>query len=129
MTIGELQGTVDKITEAARRLEAGTKGTSKHTPGEWTVLKEDDGDIWIYGNGNNRGGAMCRMLPPGSKYISGETGEVKDFLNENMCNARLIAAAPDMLDTLWTVLCQVELPLDVENMVSAAIIKATGGTL
>ena len=69
----------------------------KHTKGPWEMLHEKDGDIWVFGNQKGRS-AICRFLPPKNKYIHGETIETIDLIEENIANAKLIAAAPDLLE-------------------------------
>ena len=70
---------------------------TKHTPGPWKMLHEKDGDIWVFGNPKGRA-AICRFLPPKNKYIHGETIETIDLTEENIANAKLTAAAPDLLE-------------------------------
>ena len=68
---------------------------TRHTKGPWEMLHEKDGDIWVFGNPKGRA-AICRFLPPKNKYIHGETLETIDLTEENIANALLIAAAPDL---------------------------------
>ena len=65
---------------------------SKHTPGPWFI--SETGPKWSINVGN--GGASNRHIAMVSCY--------QEFTNdhtENLANARLIAAAPELEDTLW----------------------------
>ena len=68
----------------------------EHTPGKWRIQEDNDGEVWVFGSIEKRA-AVCRMLPPRGKFTHGETLEEVDMLPENIANARLIAAAPDLL--------------------------------
>lgn len=57
---------------------------SKHTPGPWKVSSGDSLGI-VDANG---------------EYVSNAVGNFKDNLDEMLANARLISAAPDMLEAL-----------------------------
>jgi hypothetical protein len=86
--------------------------STQHTPGPWTYEPEEEGYA----------GA-----------IVAETGWICDFdTDPSPANARLIAAAPDLLDALCMVLDDPDAldgrPLTYE-CVRAAIAKATGETL
>jgi len=63
---------------------------SEHTPGPWSL--DDDKDmhpVGFYGDGAGRGYHAIQI--PGQGYLSGFIGDA---------NARLIIAAPDLLDAL-----------------------------
>jgi hypothetical protein len=65
---------------------------AKHTPGPWTVQPYGDGDsLVIHSDGNTR---VCFMATPGDSPRAFPKIEA---------NARLIAAAPDLLDVAWSV--------------------------
>lgn len=85
---------------------------SKHTPGPWNIDKDDSGN-GVSANVN------------GSRYwITGVIQEPgKEFSDE--ANARLIAAAPDLLEALQNI---VESGLSTSRISAAraAIAKATG---
>lgn len=60
----------------------------RHTPGPWNVYHDEDGTIWI---AQKRSGAIT----------SGVIVEINpEFSSRPEANARLIAAAPDLLDAL-----------------------------
>ena len=86
---------------------------SKHTPGPWTYhMNENYARIYLRGSG--------RIYPAlGGDSLQGYCGEA---------NARLIAAAPDLLEA-----CKVALGIigfgAEHDQISAAIAKATGEQL
>lgn len=90
---------------------------TKHTPGPWNFAKSDiDGRYSIYGNGPL---AYC-----------GDTGAVN---GDGEANARLIAAAPDLLVALKALVGEADLgEVDLDDdrakleQARAAIAKATG---
>jgi hypothetical protein len=102
-----------------------------HTKGPWEVVFYGGGDsLVIHSDAENR---VCFMATPG------ERGSLKTI----MANARLIAAAPDLLAALETINAQLECPMrntnrgrayregvvisqDVRDQVRAAIAKAKG---
>ena len=87
---------------------------SKHTPGPWQWTQHFDPTISIYKDGF---GQIARLYDS-----SAGTGKA---------NARLIAAAPDLLDALQRLLNaendEYLTPIGVRNLARAAIAKATGG--
>lgn len=92
---------------------------TKHTPGPWNWAKSDiDGKYSIYGNGPL---AYC-----------GDTGAVD---GDGEANARLIAAAPDLLAALEALVGEADLgEVDLDDddrakleQARTAIAKATGG--
>jgi hypothetical protein len=91
----------------------------KHTPGPWSFQPSESGDvIWIGNEGEN---AAC---VPGYADHPG-----------NIADARLIAAAPDMLDALRKIAAIEDLyegtdwqEIEEARLIArAAIAKATGG--
>lgn len=107
---------------------------SKHTPGPWYT--GNDGIIWrrnpneLYQNGGEIAGEM--MLAQAYKGWDG-----KKYVGYPVeANARLIAAAPDLLETAKAVVERWDSPLWREqehtstfiNRLRAAIAKAEGGT-
>lgn len=100
----------------------------EHTPGPWSVVPYGDGDsLVIHSDSNSR---VCFMATPGSFS--------RDFPKIE-ANARLIAAAPDLLEALLVIFDGVEdeggpedsavmLPLTCGEIAKAraAIAKATG---
>jgi hypothetical protein len=91
----------------------------KHTPGPWRVSDTINRRINIRNAGNQLGESAICMLPEGR--IERERG----------ANARLIAAAPELLAALEWAMSQIDddLDLDHQNAVSAAraaIAKAKG---
>ena len=57
---------------------------SEHTPGPWEEFIDERGEVWVSGSN----GWVC--------YI----GDMEDTTAEDHYNARLIAAAPDLLEAL-----------------------------
>ena len=100
---------------------------TKHTPGPWTVTA--DGAGWYIECAPERGHSVA--------YIMAEIGEEDPDTSddEKEANARLIAAAPDLLEALqWLVDILPDPDLDNDELqrtwtrrARAAIAKATGG--
>ena len=87
---------------------------SKHTPGPWEVSEDDPCEIQREGNGD----FVAMVLP------APELGW--DMNAEREANARLIAAAPDLLAALRAARGYVSQPKVLAAILSA-IAKATGG--
>lgn len=97
--------------------------SNKHTPGPWTQGTSNPGRscVWLDGNAEPE-----NTMGPDNTWI--------DCVSE--ANARLIAAAPDLLEALHLAVKMAETgmcdfnPHDeyVMNKARAAIAKATGGT-
>lgn len=90
----------------------------KHTTGPWWI--SETGPRYSVNAGT--GGAGLRHVA----MVSCHEAFVADT-GENIANARLIAAAPDMLEALEAVLGWYNGPTDVEGMIRKAIIKAKRG--
>lgn len=92
---------------------------SKHTPGPWQIRGEAD-DITIFvpiAHG------LCFEI---AQSIGGQVrGKKFDDFKEVEANARLIAAAPDLLEALHDLLCNVADP-PARKRARIAIEKATG---
>lgn len=88
--------------------------TPEHTPGPWTVRPE-------IGRAHQR---YIGNRAPDALLVA----EVIDTLDDGQCdaNARLIAAAPDLLEALEYCLQHGSLPLSVRYVITTAIAKATG---
>ena len=67
----------------------------KHTKGEWIYQDSTQGDVGIYCKGH---GYIC-FLPQVRKFENQQQRYI-DELKEAEANAKLIAAAPDMLEAL-----------------------------
>lgn len=100
--------------------------TAKHTPGPWTLKPAEDGEFREPGNGD-AAVVGSNLVSPGIVWQNDEEGRA---------NARLIAAAPELLEALEAV--QAELDSGAPNIarrmhalgvqISAAIAKAKGET-
>ena len=90
-----------------------TQTKTTHTPGPWKLLHhtaaQHDGDRAIYG--------------PGDKWIADMNGGPNDN-SETLANARLIAAAPDMLRALKQL--SKNYGMEVASIVFPVINKAEG---
>ena len=62
---------------------------SKHTPGPWHWFETLDG--------------RCRVKPMNGKYIVAECSAMEPQCEEQVANARLMAAAPDLLGALRSI--------------------------
>lgn len=104
--------------------------TAKHTPGPWTA--DDNGDIYAKRNGADEQIAEAFALYDPAYPEHAEWGD------EAKANARLIAAAPDLLDALAHLTAEIRSLglLDVKKRfwlmvyhaaAEKAIRKATGG--
>ncbi len=83
---------------------------SKRTQGPWRVVKDLDGGLHVVG----------------ADDCAGFSAKVARVNNMNEANARLIAAAPTMLDAL-RVLLRNPLSADAQDAARAAIAAAEGG--
>ena len=88
----------------------------KHTPGPW-VATHANGNDFIVKAGDIEVVAGCGCY--GSPYMRGNPD----------ADARLIAAAPDLLEALQGVLRVADRATDEFDAARAAIAKATGGTV
>jgi hypothetical protein len=100
----------------------------KHTPGPWGISSESPTIVKQYdflGETNVIIGSASGY--PGSSFFTSD--------DEAVHNARLIAAAPELLEVLMLVEdrfgahCIDPLPLDLCERIAAAIAKATGSQL
>ena len=96
--------------------------TAQHTPGPWELRPDD------------MGGLSSLVFPAKQPHpVAGVTGYYSGN-GERLANARLIAAAPELLEALQRLSAQCErlrLPgeteSDAERTARAVIAKATGG--
>ena len=101
---------------------------SAHTPGPWMVgvsskYGTNNANI-IFSNGGESSVATVYGLPMNTKLE-----EVDSHYAEGLANARLIAAAPDMLEALCALVLNIDAggpTLDAMRDARAAIVKATG---
>ena len=105
----------------------GESVTSKHTPGPWEVF--DDVEGCEFPGIDNAGESIVLC---GSIFDDG--GIRGDTKEERLANARLIAAAPELLSVLeelqesasyWS---EYDVPLGIVDRINAAIAKAKGET-
>jgi hypothetical protein len=86
------------------------------TPGPWKWFETEDG--------------RCRINPEGGGLVIAECAVMEPFSEEQRSNARLIAAAPDLLEALKTLPQSLAATEDDLNRwlekASAAISKAEG---
>ena len=101
---------------------------TKHTPGPWEVEEHENGDIET---------SVCGLVK--TTYRSGPSGglDLKQMKEEALANARLIAAAPDLLGALQDCYSELVKVMSVHSFwaggnprlfgkCEAAIAKATG---
>lgn len=91
----------------------------KGTPGPWRV-SEKRGDLIDIRHENNEPGAMSLNL---AQVVARQS-----WLKEAEANARLIAAAPELLEALQLMLDSQVLPVWHQSIACAAINRATGET-
>ncbi|HEY4136462.1 MAG TPA: hypothetical protein VGO34_14755 [Alphaproteobacteria bacterium] len=87
---------------------------SKHTPGPWAIEHKNPFETFVRGAPNEEG----------SRYVVAIVHPGHD--NATEANARLIAAAPDLLDALKAVVAVADRKTDVFDQARAAIAKAEG---
>lgn len=100
--------------------------SAQHTPGPWQISPDEDGSY-----------LRIRGTRLGSRFKVANVMAPKDFLPkddlESKANARLIAAAPEMLAELSRQLDREHNPYEPDNQsatyyrIKALIAKATGG--
>lgn len=97
--------------------------SAKHTPGPWTA-QNDGRDIISIQHNNNDPGAISMTL---AKVTARMT-----WRSQAEANARLIAAAPDLIEALkacdeaMSYMSEYDIPITLPDMVKAAIAKAIG---
>jgi hypothetical protein len=92
---------------------------TKHTPGPWHRVKHGDNESEVYDiNGKSKDGVMTMLAEVHHDWQEWEEFEA---------NARLIAAAPDMLEALKKARTCMSIPDCVMELIVAAIRKAEGG--
>lgn len=98
-----------------------------HTPGPWEADYDEYGDeIWYGGSGQG----LWTIKGPGSCYLAGMAGEDEEpgSREQAEADARLISAAPDLLEALkYARRFMNNVEHDVA-LIDAAIRKATGTT-
>ncbi len=97
--------------------------TIKHTPGPWVIADE-----------GTTGWDICTVYATEVGYVeikATKVGDEEDYKAENYSNARLIAAAPDLLEALQRMLVINSLGAYAQSeaisAARAAIAKATKG--
>ena len=99
---------------------------SKHTPGPWKVQNNNGVPVTIESGGIGDGRVVTMLVDL--------FGDRHDDTTENAANARLIAAAPELLEAAMAYVNHVrgyhdtlsDGELEVLNLCQAAIAKATG---
>jgi hypothetical protein len=87
--------------------------SAKHTPGPWAVSDERHGNFYV----RDAAGQQLIWLGNSSRFKPGENG----------ANARLIAAAPELLEALENIENDDgHIPESIWSMVKEAIAKAEG---
>ena len=87
---------------------------SKHTPGPWFVIEHKNADcVWTVQDKECGGGHAIAL-----RYMIGPRDD------EDVANARLIAAAPEMLEALKAIDQAIMIEGKNANLIRAAIAKA-----
>ncbi|WWW34555.1 hypothetical protein V8017_16230 [Stenotrophomonas rhizophila] len=95
--------------------------TSKHTPGPWAFGNTHHDDRKLILSNSGKGKYICTVQIHQTPRAFGTHEEP-----EREANARLIAAAPELLETLLWLDSIGGLGLRTHDRISAAIAKATG---
>lgn len=97
---------------------------SKHTQGPWALLPEECDKPYIRIRGTALGGRykIANVLTPVYENVHAREAE------ETRANARLIAAAPELLEALKNFVDGCSTSVDAAAQARAAIAKATGAT-
>jgi hypothetical protein len=97
---------------------------TKHTPGEWKIAGEDaDKQTFVYALNDCGSNRFWFDIQPGWTDDKQRTSNT-----ELSANARLIAAAPALLEALQDALTLLWPSTDEHQKALAAIAKATGGS-
>ncbi len=104
---------------------------SKHTPGPWTKADRLNGPWWHISSDHTVGGQPCKSGRQAVACVHGESKRgAKAYAEMFEANARLIAAAPELLDALRDLLDVMTGQKEGEAMAIqnavVAINKATG---
>lgn len=91
---------------------------TKHTPGPWHVVPYGDGNALVICTEPDGNWRICFLATPGDSSGAWET------IN---ADARLISAAPEMLEALKQARDLFEDDEGISRVIDAAISKATGG--
>jgi hypothetical protein len=98
---------------------------TKHTPGPWTVFNPDDGECHRYPGIDSESETI--IIYGNEDEVSGVRGQSKEVAE---ANARLIAAAPELLEVLVEILPIAETMINSNHptwkKAKSAIAKATG---
>ena len=104
-----------------------------HTPGPWIKAERLNGPWWHISANHSVGGELCKQGRQAIATVHGESKRgAKAYAEMFEANARLIAAAPDLLMVLqdlqesaiyWS---EYDVPLGIVARINAAIAKATG---
>lgn len=91
-----------------------------HTPGPWVIDTDTPGTevCTVY----------CTSHPNSFVYVRGPVGHLSTGRDQNMANAHLIAAAPELLEALLAVVSVADRATAEFDLARAAIAKATGET-
>lgn len=98
---------------------------SKHTRGSWTVLPEEEGVHYI----RIRGTRLGERYKIANVHMPDYNNPSRSEFVESRANARLIAAAPDLLEALQAMLVERSPAAQLSNacqQARSAIAKATG---
>jgi hypothetical protein len=104
--------------------------TAGHTPGPWEVEPEDHismGPCVTADGGREDGWIVCDLGLPTSLVGTCTEDINAKIIAEREANARLIAAAPEMLEVLEAVVASSPIEDSVLPIVLAVIAKAKGG--
>lgn len=111
--------------------------TSKHTPGPWMIDVGTRNQQFIRASRANGMRFIARMHPMGSRPAYHDGDETEEPTEEAKANARLIAAAPEMLEALELIVSAQDTGIIADpagwtkafDAASAAIAKANGSAI
>ena len=106
---------------------------SAHTPGPWKKSERLNGPWWHVSSGHSIDGQECGSGRQAIACVHGESKRgAKAYAEMFEANARLIAAAPELLEALkacdeaMSYMSEYDIPITLPDMVKAAIAKAIG---
>ncbi len=112
------------MTDRISGEDGGEAGTAGHTPGPWAWRYEDESMQWLHGPGEAADHVLSVTPCKSCRKTTLTTGKFARCLGPTDADARLIAAAPELLAALQRLLSP-DCPCVRCDIIRAAIAKAT----